>query len=118
MEEEAILEKLKKIAMLRWGGRPEENRDFEALSHYFIFIWDKDKCDEEYSYRQTKATVIDMWFEGKFVMKDHICLEDLKVTRKIIKQYEDDEEDEEGGEGIPLPPEDDKTRKAKTIYIT
>lgn len=116
------MEKLKKLAMIRWEGRPETNRDFEALSHNFLYIWNKETFEEEYTYRQTKAKVIDMWFEGDFVMKDHIYLEDIKNVRRFVKEHEhgceECDEEEEEFDGSSPPPEDDKIRKTRTIYIT
>jgi len=126
--EEIVLEKLKKRDIFKYEGFPEYVRDFETQSHYYIYIWDAEDCEEEWAYRQTKAMVIDMWFEGKFVMRDHIYLEDLKniktyVDKEMEKEKKDacdgncDECEEECNKGTPPPPENEKERKARTTYI-
>ena len=105
MMEDVVLEKLRKLAIVKYDGRPETVRDFEANSHYFLYIWDHKSLEEEYEWRMVKASTLDMWFEGKFEMKEKITLDDLykKTAHERCSGCE------EGQEQYTPPPDDGKT---------
>ncbi len=107
MMEDVVLEKLRKLAIVKYDGRPETVRDFEANSHYFLYIWDHKSLEEEYEWRMVKASTLDMWFEGKFEMKERITLDDLykKTPQERCQGCQ--------GEEQYTPPPDD----GKTTYI-
>ena len=72
-------EKIKKKAIIKYEGQPEYVRDWETISHYFLYIWNRENTEAEHEWRAVKAQTLEMWFEGKFEMKDRITLDDLYV---------------------------------------
>ena len=109
MLEEEVLEKLRRLALVKYCGRPEEVRDYECQSHYFLYMWDREHIDEEFTFREVKAKVIDMWFEGNFEMKEKITFADLYRARG-----QGCEEEDEAAESYTPPPE----TKDSTRYIS
>jgi hypothetical protein len=111
MLEDVVLEKLRKLAMLKYDGFPEAVRDYETHTHYFLFIWNVEVLETEHNWRMLKQTTLDMWFEGRFEMKGKITFEDI---------YNKDEDESEkkcarcqGEEGEYVPP----PSEGKTTYI-
>lgn len=102
MLEEVVIEKLKKLAMLKYDSQPEAVRDFEALSHYFVYIWGPEQLEEEYEWRMVKASTLDMWFEGKFELKERIRLDELYKKKT---QYKEEHSCESEKYTPPPPPE-------------
>lgn len=110
MLEEMVLEKLRKIAVLKYCGMPEEVRDFECQSHYFLYIWDAKHADEELEFREVKGRVVDMWFEGQFQFRERITLEEMYAAHQAGKCAECEEEGEGQMEQYISPPDEGRTR--------
>jgi hypothetical protein len=105
---EEVIEKLKKKAMILYDGQPEAVRDFETLSHYFVYIWKSEDLEDEFMYRQTKAMVIDMWFEGKFNFKEKITMDDLAKSKQELEGDDDECENCKNEKYVPPPPPEHK----------
>jgi hypothetical protein len=106
---EEVLEKLRKIAIIKYCGQPEDMRDYEVQTHYFLYMFDVKTFEKELEYREVKGRVIEMWFEGTFQMKERITLEEMYSAREAGERAKECDECEEGQSYVP-PPDCGKTK--------